>query len=148
MKILEKVKDRLLGSDVLAALSITGAALTREYLAVGVIALMLITGRALERWAEGQAEREFKALLARMPRTARRLNQNGEIVEIAIVEIEVGDRLLVRNGEITPTDGALLTAAQLDESALTGEPLPVNREVGSDISSGVVNAGAPLNTRQ
>jgi cation transport ATPase len=118
-----KVKERLLGADVLAALSITGAALTREYLAVGIIALMLITGRALERWAEGQAEREFKALLARMPRTSRKVLESGEIVEISIASIEIGDRLLVRNGEITPTDGTLLLEAQLDESALTGEPV-------------------------
>lgn len=141
---LEKIREHLLGADVLAALSITGAALTGEYLAVGIIALMLITGRALERWAEGQAECEFKALLARMPRTARRLDKDGEISEIAISQIEVGDRLLVRNGEITPTDGTLLSEAQLDESALTGEPLPVAREIGSEISSGVVNASAPF----
>lgn len=133
-----------MGADVLAALSITGAALTREYLAVGVIALMLITGRTLEKWAEGQAEREFKALLARMPRTARKVLTTGEIVEISIASIAIGDRLLVRNGEITPTDGTLLSEAQLDESALTGEPLPVSRESGSEISSGVVNASAPF----
>ena len=143
-EVLEKVKERLLGADVLAALSIIGATLTREYLAVAVIALMLITGRALERWAEGQAEREFKALLARMPRTARKVSDAGEIIEIPIAAIAIGDRLLVRNGEITPTDGNLLSAAQLDESALTGEPLPITREIGSEISSGVVNASAPF----
>lgn len=143
MKI-QEIRERLLGADVLAALSITGAALTREYLAVAIIALMLITGRALEKWAEGQAEREFKSLLARMPRTARRISSTGSISEIPITEIAIGDRLLVRNGEITPTDGNLNSAAQLDESALTGEPLPINREEGSEISSGVVNAGAPF----
>lgn len=147
VKRIQKIKDRLLGADVLAALSITGAALTGEFFAVGIIALMLITGRALEKWAEGQAEREFKALLERMPRNARRISQSGSIEEIPITSIEIGDRILVRNGEITPTDGTLLSASQLDESALTGEPLPINREVGENISSGVVNAGAPFEYR-
>ncbi|MDE3228144.1 MAG: cadmium-translocating P-type ATPase, partial [Acidobacteriota bacterium] len=56
----------------------------------------------------------------------------------------IGDHLLIRSGEITPTDGSLLGAATLDESALTGEPLPVQRLAGEDLSSGVLNAGAPF----
>ena len=56
-------------------------------------------------------------------------------------DVAVGDRLLVGTGEIVPVDGRLLSPAVLDESALTGEPLPVDRITGDDVRSGVVTAG-------
>ncbi|MFM6940718.1 MAG: heavy metal translocating P-type ATPase [Candidatus Planktophila sp.] len=141
---LRRVQERLMGADVLAFLAISGALFTREYFAAAVIAIMLLTGRILERWAEGQAERELKSLLSRVPRLVHRKSPDGSIHEIRVEEIEIGDLLLVRSGEIVPTDGSLVESATLDESALTGEPLPVSREIGAEISSGVVNAGTPF----
>ena len=141
---IQDLRERTMGSDVLAILSITGALLTDELLAASVISVMLATGRVLESWAEGQAERQLKSLLSRMPRQVHRLNALGVIEEIPMEQISVGDTLLVRGGEITATDGILVDAATLDESALTGEPLPVNRATGDEISSGVVNAGSPF----
>ena len=139
-----EMQERLLGVDFLAYLAITGALITKEFFAAAVIVLMLITGRFLERWAEGQAERQLKSLLSRMPRQVHRLNTSGAIEEIPMDQIAVGDLLLVRTGEITATDGVLRDSATLDESALTGEPLPVSRESGEDVSSRIVNAGSPF----
>ncbi len=138
------LKNKQMGSDVLAVLALLGALFTNELFAAAVISLMLATGRVLESWAEGQAERQLKALLARVPRIVHRMNITGEIEEIKIEMINIGDRLLIRSGEITPTDGLLDLPATLDESALTGEPLPVSRLIGDEISSGVLNAGAPF----
>lgn len=138
------LRNKSMGSDVLAVLSLTSTLLTGEYFAASVISVMLASGRVLETWAVGQAERQLKALLARMPRTVNRIGQNGALEKIQIEEIAIGDRLLIRAGEITPTDGVLSLEANLDESALTGEPLPVMRKVGEEISSGVLNAGAPF----
>lgn len=138
------LKNKKMGSDVLAVLALLGALFTNELFAAAVISLMLATGRVLESWAEGQAERQLKALLARVPRIVHRINSAGEIEEIKIEMINIGDRLLIRSGEITPTDGLLNLPATLDESALTGEPLPVSRLIGDEISSGVLNAGAPF----
>ncbi len=133
-----------MGSDVLAVLALLGALFTKELFAAAVISVMLATGRVLESWAEGQAERQLKALLSRMPRVVHRVSSTGAIDEIDIAEIGIGDKILIRTGEITPTDGKLLSSATLDESALTGEPLPVTRERDEEISSGVLNAGAPF----
>ncbi len=133
-----------MGSDVLAVLALLGALFTNELFAAAVISVMLATGRVLESWAEGQAERQLKALLSRMPRIVHRVSSEGSIDEIDIAEIIIGDKILIRTGEITPTDGKLLVDATLDESALTGEPLPVTREINEEISSGVLNAGAPF----
>ena len=66
------------------------------------------------------------------------------VVEVPVDDVVVGDRLLVGTGEIVPVDGRLLSPAVLDESALTGEPLPVERIAGDDVRSGVVNAGQPI----
>ena len=138
------LRDKTMGSDVLAVLALLGALFTDELFAAAVISVMLATGRVLESWAEGQAERQLKALLSRMPRNVHRVKSDKSIEEIDIEDIEIGDRLLIRSGEITPTDGLLLALATLDESALTGEPLPVLRPSGDEISSGVLNAGAPF----
>ena len=142
--VVNDLRKQTLSSDVLAVLSLLGTLLTHEFIAGAIITLMLATGRVLESWAEGQAERQLKALLARIPQQARRFSTSGVLEDIEVDEIGVADRLLVRAGEVTPVDGELLSAAILDESALTGEPLPVSRKPGELILSGVVNAGDPF----
>lgn len=143
-KAAQTIREFLMGSDVLAILAIVGALLTQELIAAIVIVIMLASGRVLEKWAEGQAERELKSLLSRMPRKVHRRNTSGGVDEIPVDAVAIGDVLLVRSGEIVPTDGCLLESAVLDESALTGEPLPISRSTGDLISSGVVNAGSPF----
>jgi heavy metal translocating P-type ATPase len=142
--LVNEIRSKTIGSDLLAVLALAGAILTNQLFAAAVISVMLATGRVLESWAEGQAERQLKALLSRMPRTVHRMTGDGKIEEIAIVDVAIGDRLLIRSGEIAPTDGTLLKDATLDEAALTGEPLPVSRVAGEEINSGVLNAGAPF----
>lgn len=142
--LVKDLRHHTMGSDVLAVFALIGALLTSELFAASVVAFMLATGRVLESWAEGHAERQLKSLLARVPRNTHRIRVDGSIEEIQIDVVQAGDRILIRGGEIIPTDGELLVAATLDESALTGEPLPVNREVGDLIDSGIINAGSPF----
>lgn len=138
------LKLREFGSDSLAALAILAAVLTDEWLAAAIIALMLATGRALEKWATGKSNRELKSLLDRAPKNAHRIIQEGHVEDIAIEKINLGDRIRVLSGEVVPVDGKLTTIAVLDESALTGEPYPVAREINDAVSSGVVNSGHTL----
>jgi heavy metal translocating P-type ATPase len=142
--LIDEFRAKTMGSDLLAVLALIGAMTTDQLFAAAVISVMLATGRVLESWAEGQAERQLKALLSRLPRTVHRLTAGGKIEEIEIADVVIGDQLLIRSGEIVPTDGTLMKDATLDEAALTGEPLPVIRLVGEDVSSGVLNAGAPF----
>jgi len=136
-----------MGVDAIALLAMVGAIALGEYLAGAVVAMMLAGGNALERAAAKRARRELTRLVSRAPRTARR-HTDGQLEEVPVERIAVGDRLLVRTGEIVPVDGSLLDAvAVLDESALTGEPLPVERLTGEPIRSGVANAGAPFEMR-
>lgn len=125
-----------MGSDILAVLALSAAILTGEMFAAAVIALMLATGRSLENWAEGQAERQLRSLLQRLPRRAHLTHDDGSITEISADEIQVGDQLLVKSGEVIPADGILLSTAVLDESALTGEAMPITRHETEAILSG------------
>src|SRR5450759_5548134 len=103
---------------------------------------MLATGEALERYAEGRAHRELTALLSRAPRDVHRY-EDGELVTRPIDAVVIGDRLMVKPGEVVPVDGLVEgAAAVLDEAALTGEARPVTRAEGDQVSSGTLNAGA------
>jgi P-type E1-E2 ATPase len=69
------------------------------------------------------------------------------LIQVPVETVQPGDQLLVKSGEIVPVDGLVLTAAVLDESALTGESLPVERRPGEPVRSGTVNAGGPFDLR-
>ena len=132
------------GVDVIAVLAIGGALLFGESLAAAVIAVMLATGDALERFAEGRAHRELSALISRAPRLVHRY-EDGGIMDRPVAEVAIGDRMVVKPGEVVPVDGTVIgAAAVLDEAALTGESRLATREAGDLVSSGVVNAGAPF----
>jgi heavy metal translocating P-type ATPase len=137
------VRRRQPSVDVIAWLALVGALLVGEAFAGAMIAVMLASGVLLEARAAARARRELSLLVARAPRIARRYTPDG-IVEVPAGDVARGDRLLVGSGEIVPVDGRLLGPAVLDESALTGEPLPVERRAGEDVRSGVVNAGSPI----
>ncbi len=135
------LREKQVGSDVLAVLALSGALLTNEMFAAAVIAVMLATGRSLENWAEGQAERQLRSLLLRLPRRAHIIDDKGGVTEISADDIEIGDQLLVKSGEVVPADGILLSTAVLDESALTGEAMPITRHGDESVLSGVLNSG-------
>jgi heavy metal translocating P-type ATPase len=129
--------------DVIALLALAGALVVREPLAAAVIAWMLATGRLLEELAQHRAGRELGLLVQRAPQTARR-RVGDEVIEVDVGEVVRGDVLMVGPGEVVPVDGHLIGPGILDESALTGEPLPVEREPGSPVRSGTANAGSAL----
>jgi heavy metal translocating P-type ATPase len=116
------------GVDVIALLAMAGALALGEVLAGAVIALMLAGGNALEDAAGRRARRDLSALLEHAPRIAHR-REGGRLVEVSVDVLVPGDVVVVRPGEVVPVDGAVEGGtALLDESALTGESLPVTRE--------------------
>ena len=130
-----------LGLDIVAALSMTGALMVGESLAAAIVALMYAGGQFLESYAERAARREMTALLSRVPRTAMR-HQDGRLEEVALDLVVPGDRLLVRQGDVVPVDGTVADGvAVLDQSALTGEPMPATFMTGGQVLSGTTNVG-------
>jgi len=145
--VLDGLRHRQFGVDVIALLALCGALAVHEELAGAVISVMLATGRTLEAWAAGRARRELRSLLERAPREAHR-HVGGALETVALDVLTPGDLILVRSGEVVPVDGTVVgVTAVIDESALTGEPLPVERPPGDPVRSGVVNAGAPFDLR-
>ena len=103
---------------------------------------MLAGGNALEESAAGRARRELKR--SRSARAARRTHRRvgDSVEEVPVEDVLVGDHVLVRPGEVVPVDGLVTSdEAVLDESALTGEPLPVTRSGARPVRSGTANAG-------
>jgi heavy metal translocating P-type ATPase len=140
---LDSLRRGRLGVDAIALLALVGALAVGEHLAAAVISVMLASGRSLESWAAGRARRDLHALLQRSPRTAHRYD-GASIKTVTAEDVVPGDRLMVGSGELIPTDGTLLAPAVLDESALTGESLPIERSMGAPVRSGAANAGSPF----
>ena len=132
------------GLDIVAALSMTAALTFGETLAAAVVAVMYSGGNFLESFAEGRARREMHALLSRVPRTATR-HRDGGLEEVPLDDIQPGDLLLIRQGDVVPVDGTVASGtAFVDASALTGESLPAHLSVGAEAMSGSTNAGEPV----
>ncbi|WP_289296071.1 heavy metal translocating P-type ATPase [uncultured Reyranella sp.] len=105
-----------------------------------VIVVLVLVGQVLELRARDATGGAIKALLGLAPRTALRVDTNGNDAEVAIDRIAVGDRLRVRPGEKVPVDGAIVEGAgSVDESSITGEPMPVSKAVDAKVIGGTVN---------
>lgn len=146
--VVQSLKRRMVGVDVIALLAMVGALMLHEYLAGAVIALMFAGGRTLEDQAQARAQRELTALLRRAPKLVHRY-LGDTLSTINIDEVNLGDVLLVKPGEVVPVDGVVIGAtAILDEAALTGEAKPTRCREGEPVRSGGVNAaGTPFRLR-
>jgi heavy metal translocating P-type ATPase len=145
--VLRSLLRRDVGVDAIALCSMVGALLLGEYLAGAVVALMLAGGNALEESANRRARRRLTALVERVPRSAL-VRRDGGIVEAPVDEVAAGDVVLVRAGEVVPVDGMVLSdEAVVDESALTGEPLPATVRRGGQVRSGTAASGAAFELR-
>jgi Cu+-exporting ATPase len=108
--------------------------------AAAVITVLVLLGQVLELRAREQTSGAIRALLDLAPKTARRLTQDGSEEEISLDAVAVEDRLRVRPGEKVPVDGELVEGrSSLDESMVTGESMPVTKEVGSKVIAGTLN---------
>jgi len=139
-EMITKLRRRQPGVDVIALIAVVAGLALGEFLTAAIVGLMLATGQWLEEYAAGRAERELTALVERAPRTAHRMRED-TIETVAVEEVALGDHLLVKAGEVIPVDGVITAhPALVDESALTGEPIPVEKQPGDLVSSGAVNA--------
>ena len=112
--------------------------------AAAIVALVLF-GQVLELRARGRTGAAIKALLGLAPKTARRLESDETERDVALDEVRVGDRLRVRPGEKIPVDGVVLDGASaVDESMVTGEPIPVEKQTGDRVIGSTLNASGSL----
>src|SRR5690606_22691326 len=110
-----------------------------------VIVALVFLGQVLELRARERTGSAIRALLDLSPKTARRIDPSGEERDVPLDSVQVGDRLRVRPGESVPVDGVVLEGrSSIDESMLTGESLPVEKEAGDSVTGGTLNHGGTL----
>lgn len=122
-----------------------GGTVAVYYEAAAVITVLVLLGQVLELRAREQTGGAIRALLNLAPKTARRLSATGEDEEIAIDQVQVGDRLRVRPGESIPVDGSVLDGkSAVDESMVTGESMPAAKAPGNAVVGGTMNGTGSL----
>lgn len=145
--LLKKVIQLEFGSDLLAGLSIATAVFLGEYLAGSIVVLMLSGGEALESYAIRSASSVLQALAKRMPSICHR-RHDGQLQDVALSEIVVGDILVLFPHDVCPVDGVVTEGRGImDEAFLTGEPFQISKTPGSEVISGAINGESALTIR-
>lgn len=117
-----------------------GGATPVYYEAAAVIITLVLLGQVLELRARAATSGAIRALLGMAPKTARRIAADGSEVEIPLEQVAIGDRLRVRPSDKIPVDGTVLDgASSVDESSITGEPIPVEKSPSSQVTGGTLN---------
>src|SRR5262249_19662041 len=130
-----------------AGISIVTSLLLDEWLAGALVVLMLSGGEALEAYAVRSASSVLKALARRMPALAHR-KLNGEVTDVGLDQVAVGDTLVVFPPEFCRSDAGVVEGhGVMDESSLTGEPYQMAKTPGSEVLSGAINGDAALTIR-
>ena len=113
--------------------------------AAAVIISLTMLGQILELKARSQTSAAIKSLLGLAPKTARRIAADGSEADVPLAQVHVGDRLRVRPGEKVPVDGVVVEGqSAVDESMLTGEPLPVSKRIGDKLIGATLNTSGAL----
>ena len=122
------------------SLRVHGGMVPLYYEAAAVIATLVLLGQVLELRARSQTGNAIRALLGLAAKTAKKVNQDGSEVDVPVEHIHTGDLLRVRPGEKIPVDGEIIEGRSvIDESMISGEPIPVEKEIGNKVIGATVN---------
>ncbi len=131
--------------DYIAIAAIIVGVITKQYLVSAILALMISGGHALEDYGMSQAKKSLTQLVNRIPNKIMVWKNEKESREKAVKNIQSGEIIFVRKGEVIPLDGELLSeTGETDESSLTGEPYFITKSKGDLIRMGTVNVGNPI----
>jgi heavy metal translocating P-type ATPase len=134
-------------SDIVAMLAIVTALISGQAFAGTIVVLMQSGGEAIENYGMRRASSSLAALLNRAPKFARRKNGH-QLEEIPVEEVLINDLLVVRRGDLVPVDGTIVEGtAEIDDSAITGEPLRANKTIGSHVLSGSIAMNGMITIR-
>ncbi len=144
MRQIINILNKGFGADLLAIIALVGSILTAQYIAAALLVFMLVSGKALEKYASRKASSVLEALARRVPSIAHLRNKN-IITEITISKIAIGDEIIIYPHETCPVDGSIIEGSgAMDESYLTGEPYQILKTVGSLVLSGAINGDSVI----
>lgn len=137
----ETLQSRSPNVDLLMVLAALGAVII-NYESEGAMLLLIFAGAEfLEEYASDKSTHAIEELMAQVPETAHVLQADGAIIEVTTKNLKIGDKVVVAKGEQIPIDGTLDRNAQINESSLTGEAMPVEKEKGEEAFAGTLNVG-------
>lgn len=135
-------------ADLLVSIALIAALAVGQFFAAGEVAVIMQLGGLLEELTVGRAQRGIRKLVELTPRTARVVGENGEECEIAADDVQLGALVRVLPGETVPVDGVVVSGnTSIDESAVTGEPMPQDKQPGSEVPSGTSNQFGAIDVR-
>ena len=135
----EDVRNGTYGIDILAATAIGASVLLHQYWAAIIVVVMLTGGESLDEFANHRARSELDALLKNSPKKAHLL-RSGKVIDVKADSLKIGDKFVVKPGEIVPADGVVIEGnSSFNEASLTGESTPVFKNAKGQILSGSIN---------
>ena len=138
------VKDHDITADVLVALALIGSLILKEFFAAGEVAFIMQIGSILEDFTSDRAKKGISKLIKLSPKKAN-LFVDGQIKIIEADQVKLGDILQVRAGESIPVDGKIIEGStSIDQSAMTGESIPVEKNPGDLVMSGTINQNGSI----
>lgn len=145
IEMIKTLRSGKYGVDLLAIMAILSTLAVGQYWASLIILLMLVGGDTLEDYTANKAGSELKALLEHAPEKAHIIQADGSIKDTTLEEVQIGDQLIVKPGEQVPVDGVVTKGSgTFDESSLTGESKPVEKQVKSELMSGSINGNSAI----
>ena len=133
---------------ILMALAAVGAIAIGSYEEAAMLILIFAGADFLEDYVENKSRKEITALLAMAPLEARRYGHDGEFEVVPVAALKIGDRLQILNGAQVPTDGVIIAGtASLNESAISGESIPREKQVGDEVFGGTLNGQSTFDMR-
>jgi len=139
--------EKRISADIALCIAVIAALAVGQYLAAAEAMFIVLVGEGLESYAAGRTQEAIHRMIARMPRRARRL-RDGREEDVDAESLVPGDLILVRAGERVAADGAIASGfSAIDESSITGEPLPREKSAGDEVFSGSLNGGGLLEVR-
>ncbi|MCS7252521.1 MAG: FtsH protease activity modulator HflK [Armatimonadota bacterium] len=145
--IYELLFERRIAVDAAVAVASAAALYVGEYFAAAEVILIMLIGEALEHYAVGRTRTALSELAKAIPSIAH-LVKGDEVVDVTVDEIQIGDIVLVKPGERIPVDGTVIDgSSSVDESTITGEPLPSDKSAGERVYAGTVNQAGILYVR-
>jgi Cu+-exporting ATPase len=139
--------EKSISADLAICIAVIAALAVGEYLAAAEAMFIMLVGEGLEGYATRRTAAAISGFIEKMPRRARLL-RDGEEIEVDAASLAPGDTILVRAGERIPADGAIVEGvSSVDESTITGESLPRDKEPGADVFSGTLNGHGALTVR-
>ncbi len=135
----QALKVKVVSIDVLVTIAVVGALIIRNYEESAIVIFLFLFGAYLEQRTLSKTRLAIKELLEMAPESALKLMEDGEFQEVVIDDVNIEDVLLVKTGAKVPVDGTVLIGqATINEASITGESLPVSKEIGSFVYAGTI----------